>query len=221
MTQRSSTMVASGAAFLLVVAAVTAGAASAEEVLYWDDGWGEFIFPPTAPGFDAGLMAAVRFQAPAWARSVVGMRVYIMNDQLTDPDDPTAPTTWPVTFWVWGATEDLMPGDQANDGYTPFTEVGEYFEDAWLEIRFPVGIDISDPERFPDGWFFVGIEWLHRRNPLLGIDADPPTYGCSIAAPGSSWDPLDGDLLVRAIVSSEWSPIDASSWTYIKSLFQD
>ena len=68
------------------------------------------------------------------------------------------------------------------------------------------------------GW--VGIEWLHFRNPLLGLDTDDPSHGHTVMAGpgGSEW--LLSDALIRAVVSSEWSPIDSSSWTYIKTLFQ-
>jgi hypothetical protein len=190
-----------------------------EEVLYWDDGWGEYTYPPAVPDWPWTWLA-VRFQAPGWARSVVGMKVYIMNDQVDHPDDPYLPTTQPIVFWVWGVGEDSCPGVQANDGYAPFSEMGEYQEDAWLEARFPNPIDITDPAHFPDGWFFVGIEWLHARNPLLGLDTSDPTYGHTVkpGVAGPEW--LSSDALIRAVVSSEWSPIDASSWTYIKTLFQ-
>ena len=190
-----------------------------EEVLYWDDGWAELTFPPTVPGWPWTRLA-VRFQAPGWARSVVGMQFYVMNDQVDHPDDPSLSTTQPITFWVWRPDEDSLPGVQANDGYTPFTEMGEYPEDCWVEVRFPTPIDITDPTYFPDGWFFVGIEWLHFRNPLLGLDTDDPSHGHTVMAGpgGSEW--LLSDALIRAVVSSEWSPIDSSSWTYIKTLFQ-
>jgi hypothetical protein len=204
----------------IVAAAAEAGGPRHEEVLYWDDGTAEFYYPPTTPGAGPGVMAAVRFQAPGWARSVVGMQFYVMNDQLVNPDDPDLPTTQPFTARVWRPSEELLPGVQANDGYTPFSGMGEYPEDTWVEIRFPTAIDITDPDHFPDGWFFVGIEWLYRNNPLLGLDADPPTYGHSFGWNLTLWEPLESDFLIRAVVSSEWSPIDASSWTYIKTLFQ-
>jgi hypothetical protein len=183
-----------------------------EEVLSWDDGTAEFTYPPAVPGWPWTLLA-VRFQAPGWAHSVVGMNVYIMNDNEPNP------STQPIRFWVWESTADVLPGPFANDGYEPFSGVGEYQEDVWLEIRFPTAIDITDPARFPDGWFFVGIEWLYFRNPLLGLDADEPTYRHTIMGPGD-WEWLESDVLIRAVVSSEWSPIDASSWTHIKTLFQ-
>jgi hypothetical protein len=207
---------------ILLVACLAAAAAEAryEEVLYWDDGTAEFTYPPPIPG-GVGLMVAVRFQAPGWARSVVGLQFYSMNDQEMNPDDPQLPTTDPFVAWVWRPDQDMLPGVGANDGHTPFDATGEYPEDAWVEVRFPTPIDITDPAHFPDGRFFVGIEWLYRASPLLGLDADPPTYGHSFAWNFSEWEQFENDLLVRAIVSSEYSPIDASSWTYIKTLFQD
>jgi hypothetical protein len=204
----------------LVATGATASAARYEEVLYWDDGGANFTYPPPVPDWPWTTLA-VRFQAPGWARSVVGMQVYIMNDQIVDPDDPDLPTTQPIVFWVWRPGEDSLPGVQANEGYAPFSEAGEYPEDCWIEIRFPTPIDITDPAHFPDGWFFVGVEWLFERNPLLGLDADEPTCGHTVkpGVAGSEW--LSSDALIRAIVSSEWSPIDSSSWTYIKTLFQN
>ena len=226
MTRRLRTGTALGTILLLACLVITpasaegeAGGPRYEEVLSWDDGSAEFIYPPAVPSWPWNLLA-VRFQAPGWARSVVGMQFYVMNDQVEHPDDPNLPTTQPITFWVWRPDEDSLPGVQANDGYTPFTEMGEYPEDYWVEIRFPTPIDITDPSHFPDGWFFVGIEWLHARNPLLGLDASEPTYGRTIRGPGS-WEWLSSDALIRALVSSEWSPIDASSGTYIKTLFQE
>jgi hypothetical protein len=199
----------------LSVAAWPALGRTFEEVLYWDDGSGEFYYPPTTPAAGPGVMAAVRFQAPGWARSLVGIRVYIMNDNEPNP------STRPFVVWAWRATEGLNPDLPAADAYMPFDETGQYGEETWVEIRFPSAIDITDPEYFPDRWFFVGIEWLYRRNPLLGLDADPPTYGHSLAWNLSEWEAFESDLLLRAIVSSEGSPIDPSSWTYIKTLFQD
>jgi len=199
-----------------------AGASGAryEEILYWDDGSANTTYPPAVPNWPWNTLA-VRFQAPGWARTVVGMRFYTLNDQVQHPDDPDLPTTQPVICWVWRPNEESTPGVPANDGYTPFTGFGEYPEDSWIEARFPTPIDITDPEHFPDGWFFVGIEWLYPRNPILGLDTDEPTYGHTVrpGEGGAEW--LSSDVLIRAIVSSEWSPIDASSWTHIKTLFQD
>lgn len=192
-----------------------------EEVLYWDDGTAEFSYPSPSPGAGPGLMAAVRFQAPAWARSIVGIQFYAMNDQLVNPDDPDLPTTQPIAVWVWRPSQDLLPAIPASDAYVPFGGVGEYPEDSWTEVRFPTPIDITDPAYFPDGWFFVGIEWLHRMNPIIGLDADPPTYGHSFGWNFTLWDPCENDFLIRAVVSSEYSPIDATSWTYIKTIFQE
>jgi hypothetical protein len=205
----------------VAAAGTAAGGARDEEILYWDDGTAEFTYPPPTPGAGPGTMAAVRFRAPAWARSLVGVQFYSMNDQVVNPDDPTLPTTEPFVVWVWRPDQDLLPGVPANGGYQPFDGTGEYQEDTWIEVRFPTPVDISDPSHFPDGWFFVGVEWLYRMSPLFGLDTDPPAYGHSFGWLSTVWEPFENDFLIRAIVSSEWSPIDASSWTYIKSLFQD
>jgi hypothetical protein len=191
-----------------------------EEVLYWDDDTAELTYPPAVPNWPWATLA-VRFQAPGWARSVVGARVYIMNDQVVNPENPDLPTTQPITFWVWEVGEDSCPGDQANSGYTPFTGFGEYPEDCWIEARFPTPVDITDPAEFPDGWFFVGIEWLYQHNPILALDTDEPTYGHTVIPGAGRCEWLSSDVLIRAIVSSEWSPIDSASWTHIKTLFQE
>lgn len=227
MTRRSRKGTAFGVMLLLACLAAAPAAAGAmasglryEEVLYWDDGGANLTYPPAVPNWPWTTLA-VGFQAPGWARSVVGMQFFTMNDQAVHPDDPDLPTTQPITCWVWRQDEESTPGAPANDGYTPFTEMGEYPEECWIEVRFPTPVDITDPEHFPDGWFFVGIEWLHARNPLLGLDTDEPTYGHTVnpGAGGAEW--LSSDALIRAIVSSEWSPIDASSWTHIKTLFKE
>lgn len=215
-------------ALLLLLAGFAAAQAAAdradgpryEELLYWDDGSAELSCPPPYPAWPWDRLA-VCFQAPAWARSVVGMRIWVANDQAVHPDDPDLPTTQPFNAWVWQVGQDLRPGAPANSGYAPFSEMGEYPEDWWTDIIFPTPIDITDPVHFPDGWFFVGIEWLHPRNPIIGVDGDDPSHGHSIQGDGNEWEWLPSDALVRAIVSSEWSGVDASTWTHIKAVFQE
>jgi hypothetical protein len=207
----------------LAAAPASAGRADGpryEELLYWDDGSAELTCPPSYPSWPYDRLA-VRFQAPAWARSVVAMRIWVGNDGVANPDDPDLPSTLPVRFLVWQVGEDSRPGAPANGGYTPFTDMGEYPEMAWIEARFPTPIDITNPVHFPDGWFFVGIEWLHHRNPILGVDGDDPAHGHSIQGDGSDWEWLSSDALIRAIVSSEWSGVDSSTWTHIKAVFQE
>jgi hypothetical protein len=151
----------------------------------------------------AGMMEAVMFQAPVWANYVIGVRFFIGNDGITDPQNPETPTTKPFTIWVWRPTADSTPrpGVAANDGMNTGSQ---YPEMEWLQKILPNAVDISNNSYFADKQFFVGLEWDNRNNPLVGIDAtigavDYTTWRLPWEPP---WLMLEsGDAMIEAIVS--------------------
>ncbi len=173
------------------------GLTRVEEVLAHDDGTpeGELTGRP-------GQKAAVHFQAPVWATHLVAVEFYIMDDHMANPYDPGAPSTAPFTVWVWRPSTDMLPGVPGSDGYVPFPEMYMYPEEAWVRVDLPTPVDITDDELFPDRQFFVGMEWEHRYNPVLGLDTDEPS-GWSWWFNWVEWEALDGNLLVRAVVSAD------------------
>ncbi|MCK4409089.1 MAG: hypothetical protein KAW67_03330, partial [Candidatus Eisenbacteria sp.] len=80
-----------------------------EEELVLDDG--QYNAHDHTVQLRRGEKLAVGYQAPTWANYVTKMIFYNANDQVTDPSNPTAPTSEPFTAWVWRARADETPGD--------------------------------------------------------------------------------------------------------------
>ncbi len=212
---RATTLVLAGilAGLLLLVAASTAhgrARASASDeatlhrpgledtVLAWDDGTAE-----SETTGQSGMKLAVGFQAPVWAVSLVGIQYYIMDDNVENPANPGAPTTKPIIAYVWQPNQDMLPGLIATEEF-----VGEgYEEEAWLTVYLETPLDISDPDDFPDRYFFVGLEWLHRSNPIIGLDADLPIHYASFRWNWYEWEQFTGhNVMIRAIVRDYGGP---------------
>lgn len=173
-----------------------------ETVLAWDNG----VEPPIQNNTtgQTGMMLANRFQAPPWATHLIAIQYFIMNDNQDNPHDPGAPSTEPFMVRVW-QPGDGIPGVPAGDGYEPFSEMGEYPEREWVEVELPEPIDITDPDDFPDRVFYAGLEWLHRNNPYIGIDAVPPIDLVSYRWNWVEWElVVHGDVMIRAVV---WSHV--------------
>ena len=149
-----------------------------------------------------GQRVAVKYQAPTWANYVTKLIIYNANDQETNEQNPQAPTSKPFTAYVWRATQDTLPGPADNDGYTPFSEAGQYPEDAWVPLTFPNAIDITDNAHFPNKKFFVGIEWIARENPRIYEDYSEPLGLKSFDYDRvDGWERRDVDTMIRAVVS--------------------
>jgi hypothetical protein len=204
-------------AVLLVFAVDGTGAPRSEIELSWDDGSAEHGIA----GF-AGQKLAVGFHAPESALSLTAVRIYIMDDGVVNPVDPDLPTTEPFTVWVWAIGSSGEPGPAANDGYIPFTSSYECPEDIWVDVVFPEPIDISDEGQFPNHAFYVGLEWEHRQNPVVGLDLDAPFSGETWYWDWLSWAAVDtADVLIRAVVSdSSEVPVEALSWGRVKSEYR-
>jgi hypothetical protein len=174
-------------------------AAGKETLLSWDDGEPNFI-QDFVTGQN-GWQLAVLFQAPPWANYVMGAEFYIMNDNQTNPEDPQAPSTEPFRIYVWRPTQDDRPGVKANDGYTPCGSYGCYPEDQIVGWDLPNAVDITNHQHFPNKKFFLGMEWLHRSNPRIGLDRDEPIDSKSFLWDWESWEMLTLDAIVHARVS--------------------
>jgi hypothetical protein len=94
-----------------------------------------------------------------------------------------------------------MPGVPGNVGYMPFSESGMYPEDAWVEIKFPNAIDITDNSHYPNKTFFIGIEWEFRENPRIYEDHSEPIAFKSFDHDLIAWNLRDVDTMIRAVVS--------------------
>jgi hypothetical protein len=202
---------------LLVLAAVVARAERTELELVWDDGSAEGGI--TDP---AGMKVAVGFQAPAGFLTLTGMRIYIEDDGLVNATDPELPTTAPFTVWVWSVAGDGEPGAAANPGYMPFTDFYAYPEESWVDIVLPEPVDLSDSEAFPDGRFYLGIEWEYRDNPVIGLDLDLPHSGHTRFWNWATWTVVDtADAMLRAVlVDTSASPVEVRSWGAVKSQYR-
>lgn len=151
----------------------------------------------------AGIQEAVMFQAPVWANYVIGARFFIGNDGITDPENPTTPTTEAFTIYVWRPNSDSTPrpGVIANDGMNTGSQ---YPEMEWLQKILPNAQDISNNTYFPNKQFFVGIQWDYRNNPYIGVDAtigavDYTSWRLYWNPP---WEMLEtADVMIEAIVS--------------------
>jgi hypothetical protein len=174
-------------------------AAGKETVLSWDDGEPNYIQDYTTG--QNGWFLAVLFQAPPWANYITGAEFYIMNDNETNPNDPQAPSTRPFRIRVWRPTPDERPGAFANEGYIPCGEYGCYPEDQIVWWNLPNAIDITNHQHFPNKTFFLGMEWLHRSNPRIGLDRDPPIDSKSFQWDWETWKILPLDAIVHARVS--------------------
>jgi len=173
-------------------------AAGKETSIYYEDGDIGYI-GNTVSG-QPGMKLAVLFQAPPWANFMIGMELFIANDNIVNPDNPYAPTTKPFYAYVWYPGGDLRPLSPANTGHIPFAE-NTCPEDTLVSFYLPNAINITNNEEFPDKQFFAGIEFIHRNNPYVGLDADPPIDSRSFRYNWSEWEMATTDYIIRAIVS--------------------
>ena len=218
MAKRPSSFFIGIAVYALIgAAAVPAGAGSRDLELYHDDGSAEAGFTNSVGG-----ALAVGFQAPEGTQHVIGARIYFMDDGVTDPYDPQLPTTLPFVAWVWTCGGDGLPGILASDGYVPFTDYAQYPEEAWVEFDFPEPIDVTDAASFPDGRFFLGLEWEYRHNPVVGLDLDAPISLQTVRWNWTAWAVVDtADAMVRAVVSdTSASPVEVRSWGAVKGEYR-
>jgi hypothetical protein len=206
-----SLLIGVASALLLVIAGAPAGART-EAVLSWDDGvmddWSHAITGRP------GQMIAVMFQAPEWACWITEIHYYITDGALPDPTE-----SFLVHVWEPAEGAPTLPGDPVNIGVNS----GEgYPTDAWLEVALPEAVDLTDGTAFPDGVFFVGLEWVTRYNPFLGEDHSDPIDHMSWYFNWAVWELREsGDTMIRAVVSDTLtSPVEAGSWSQIKALFR-
>jgi len=189
--------------------------ARTDTVLSWDDGDCGSIYNEVSG--QNGMMLAVRFQAPPWADFITEIRYYIRDDHVENPEYPGEPTTQPFAVRVWKPNPDVLPGEYGNE----FQISGSlYPEEAWLELPLANPVDISDNGEYPDRVFFVGLEWGHSWNPVIGIDTDLPIDFSSFRWNWSYWEILMSDAMIRAVVSDGTSPVEVSTWTTIKAMFR-
>lgn len=193
------------------------GSARPELVLFWDDGEADGV---VAPG--TGTRVAAAFEAPSSTTRLVGMQLFVADDGVTDPLDPSMPTTAPFVAYVWRSVAPgfIQPG-VGSSGYVPF-EWNSYPEGCWVEFCFPTPFDVGDPAVYWDGWFFIGVKWMEDANPQIGLDLDDPGHDTYWTNAGSGWSQYgDGDVLLRAVVrdSSGTAVIDAS-WAAIKDRYR-
>ena len=187
-----------------------------ELVLSWDDGE-----PETHIALETDDRAAVGFQAPSVSSRLVGFQFYACDDGAVNPIHPMLPTTAPFLFQVWRvySSSQVRPGDLVYPGYVPFPDWYSYPEDQWLDIVLPNPIDVGDTETFPEGWFFIGLKWMHDGNPWLGVDSDLPHHDVGWKHEVLSWIPVEeGDVLLRAVVQdSSGTAVLEASWGSLKA----
>ncbi len=196
--------------------------------LSWDD-WSPGSWVEHCTVGRSGQMLAVGFQAPEWARVIIGAKFYICNDFVDHPIDPELPTSRPFLVRVWHPSGGLFdpPGYPSIDGIsTTICSPYPYYtpEDAWLEVELEVPI-LLEPE--PSGEarvFFVGMEWQHRLNPFIGIYGiyiPPESHYTSWFWNWSSWElRTQGDAMVRAIVADQaGTPVELESWGCLKARY--
>jgi len=174
-------------------------AAGKETVLTYDDGdYGQYTNYITG---GMGQMLAVKFQAPTWANYILGVQFHTMNDNQTNPQNPTWPTTQPFQIWIWHLNSEGLPGTTANEGLStgePFS----YPEDQWVEFRLTTAVNISSATQYPDKQFFAGMEWQTDYNPRFGYDLSVPIDYKSYLWDFEAWQLLSTyDVMIRAIVS--------------------
>lgn len=173
-------------------------AAGKETVISYDDSdYGSIGNRVTG---QAGMAVAVLFQAPSWANFVTGMELFVMNDFATNEDDPMAPTTAPFMARIWRPDGSLRPGEQANDGYSPFTWY-QCPEDTLIGFYFPNAVNITNNSYFPDKQFCVGIEFQFKNNPIIGFDINEPIDSRSFRWNWTNWETANADYIIHAIVS--------------------
>ena len=194
-----------------------AHASRTEEVLAWETG--------QTPGYPiagfAGMKLAVRFYAPEWANWVTEVHFYIENDLVTNPTNPELPTTEEFMVLVWTPTGDNPPLPDSVVG--PGVSSGElYPEDEWLHVVLPEPVEISNQDAFPNGVFFVGMEWLHRLNPYIGEELFEPADYMSYRYNWLEWELRDeGDTMIRAVVCDTLAtPVQEGTWARVKAQYQ-
>ncbi len=176
-----------------------------EEVLSWDDGGPDaYCGPPDV------AKAAVWFQAPEWATSVVAVHVWFGGELSPH-----------CTVWVRRASGDWPHelGPPASDGFA----VGPAAGGDWTVIPLPDPVDITDAGHFPDRVFFVSIDFEESQAAdALGVDTDDPVDLKSLVFNWSVWELYEaGDIMIRAVVSdSTGSAVEVLSWGVLKHTYE-
>ena len=190
-----------------------------ESVLAWDQADSADCL--TAISYFAGQRLAVGFVAPPWARSVTRVELFIAHACIAWPQPiPPPPEVCPFDAYVWApsATDPYEPGELAS---SPVNPGWDYPAAAWMDLSFPGGVSIENPEIFPGGRFYVGIEYLHRLLPYIGLDVSDPD-NMTQSYDWSEWSTMtDGDAMIRAVVSDQpGTGVEASSWGRVKALYR-
>lgn len=175
-----------------------------ESLLAYDDGDYGSVTNQTSGG--AGMGLSVGFQAPTWANYVTEIHYFIRNDNITDPDDPYAPTTKAFTAYIWkpvffgdswAPTSEDPAGAAVNDGADSGSQ---YPEEEWLELRLPNAVNISSNETFPDKKFCAGLLFDYKNNPFIAYDVDNISYQ-SFRYDWTEWSVQNWNIMIRAVVS--------------------
>jgi hypothetical protein len=224
MLGRSSAVIPALVATVCLLVGPSLAAAEWSE-LAWDDGDLGFWDTPFMTG-RGGQMLAVAFEPPEWARVIVGAKFYIHNDQQDNPVDPSLPSSLPFLVRVWSPSGSLHdpPGAPAIDGVST-SECSQYPyyipEDEWLEVELDVPL-LLEPGGQPVV-FFVGMEWQHRFNPLIGRDISYEPHFTSWHWTWFSWElRTESDVMIRALVADEsGTPVELESWGRVKARYRE
>jgi hypothetical protein len=132
---------------------------------------------------------------------------------VDNPNDPQAPSTKPFIAWVWKSDDEGLPGATANSGLNS----GElYPEDEWLRLVLPNPVNITAGSDFPDKRFLVGLEWLYRSNPHIGVDTSFPIEAMGFRYNWAEWERIVwGNVMIRAVVSDLPSLGAGARWSVV------
>jgi hypothetical protein len=190
-----------------------------DTVLSWDDG--QYQSDSDAFASVPGVRLAVRYVAPEWVQSVVGVSYYIMPFSGTwpEPGPPNTILSFSGCMWRPDSVDPSMPGGPACFS---LDSGSGHPVDGWLTLTFPEPVSVADPAAFPGGVFFVGLEWKYRVDPCIGLDYSAPIDGMTRWYDLSQWVPVpDADAMIRAIVSdTPGTGVAESSWARIKALYR-
>ena len=194
-----------------------------ESVLLWDEGvgWG----PPAAPDHyltgQVGMMEAVHFEASVSSHFLVAIMLFTGEHPSGELVGSTGAATDSFRVHVWSPNGDSMPKPGA-DAIPSFHVPGGYPALEWIRVDLPEPLCLDDVGLFPEGDFFVGIEWAVHNSPPIGLDfvgsVDYRTWRLPWYLP---WEMLmSADLMLRAVVSDSLDTIvQPASWGTIKGSF--
>ena len=182
------------------------GGARTEEVLLWDDGSAEDYISYSSYGM------AVWFQAPGWARYVTRVRIYIGDD-----GEPSESPSFEMSVRRAVGAWPHQPGDEAWQIFSG----DDYQESTWLEFAVEPPVNIESDVDFPEGVFFIMVNWLEIGAPAVGWDTDAPHHDTTMIWFEGTWVSLNGvDGMIRAVVSDTDTSVEGSSWGAIKALYR-